>query len=236
MIDPSVADSLNNATALGNETTTTTSTSSTAAPLTDEADGGAKRFFWTESEKQLILGSFFWGYVMTELPGGRLAELIGGHRVFGHSMLWSSVVTLIIPFAANLGVTAMVILRVVLGFLLGASWPAIHPMTAVWIPPMDRSKFISNMMASALGAAITMPICGYLISWFGWPSVFYSTGEWCDDSLALTKSWHGIFFTGSVGVLWSLCWFLFVFETPAKHPRISDEERKEIEDAIGKTF
>lgn len=43
-----------------------------------------------------------------------------------------------------------------------------------------------------------------------------------------------IFLAGSVGVLWSLCWFLFVFETPAKHPRISDEERKEIEDAIGK--
>lgn len=84
---------------------------------------------------------------------------------------------MIIPFAANIGVTAMVVSRVVLGFLLGASWPAIHPMTAVWIPPMDRSKFISNMMASALGAAITMPICGYLISWFGWPSVFYSTGE-----------------------------------------------------------
>lgn len=250
MIDPSVAASLNNATALGNETTTTTSTT-TAATLTDE---GAKRFFWTESEKQLILGSFFWGYVMTELPGGRLAELIGGHRVFGHSMLWSSVVTLIIPFAANLvmfwdcctvyfltssvflntqGVTAMVILRVVLGFLLGASWPAIHPMTAVWIPPMDRSKFISNMMASALGAAITMPICGYLISWFGWPSVFYSTGEWC-NSFALKKSWQKLFFTGTVGVLWSLCWFLFVFETPAKHPRISEEERKEIEDAIGK--
>lgn len=42
-------------------------------------------FDWSESEKQLILGSFFWGYIMTELPGGRLAELIGGHRVFGHS-------------------------------------------------------------------------------------------------------------------------------------------------------
>lgn len=155
----------------GDNSTTTNST--TTPPLTD----GSNRFSWTESEKQLILGSFFWGYVMTELPGGRLAELIGGHRVFGHSMLWSSVVTLIIPFAANLGITAMVISRVILGFLLGASWPAIHPMTAVWIKPMDRSKFISNMMASALGAAVTMPICGYLISWFGWPSVFYSTGK-----------------------------------------------------------
>lgn len=59
----------------------------------------------------------------------------------------------------------------------GASWPAIHPMTAVWIPPMDRSKFMANMMASALGAAITMPICGYLIEYVNWQSVFYVTGK-----------------------------------------------------------
>lgn len=26
---------------------------------------------------------------------------------------------------------------------------------------------------------------------------------------------------------------MFIFETPARHPRISDEERREIEDAIG---
>jgi MFS transporter, ACS family, solute carrier family 17 (sodium-dependent inorganic phosphate cotransporter), other len=147
----------------------------TAAPANSNDD--AVRFDWTEPEVQMILGSFFWGYIMTELPGGRLAELIGGHRVFGHSMLWSSVVTLIIPFAANLGVTAMVVSRVVLGFLLGASWPAIHPMTAVWIPPMERSKFLSGMMASALGAAITMPICGFIISYVNWQMTFYVTGK-----------------------------------------------------------
>lgn len=50
-------------------------------------------------------------------------------------------------------------------------------MTAVWIPPMDRSKFMANMMASALGAAITMPICGYLIEYVNWQSVFYVTGK-----------------------------------------------------------
>lgn len=62
-------------------------------------------------------------------------------------------------------------------FFAGASWPAIHPMTAVWIPPMDRSKFIANMMASSLGAALSMPICGFLISYVGWESVFYVTGK-----------------------------------------------------------
>lgn len=42
---------------------------------------------------------------------------------------------------------------------------------------MDRSKFIANMMASSLGAAITMPICGFLIESLGWASVFYVTGN-----------------------------------------------------------
>lgn len=59
----------------------------------------------------------------------------------------------------------------------GASWPAIHPMTAVWIPPVDRSKFMANMMASSLGAAVTMPVCGFLIEYFSWQSVFYVTGK-----------------------------------------------------------
>lgn len=49
-------------------------------------------------------------------------------------------------------------------------------MTAVWIKPMDRSKFMANMMASSLGAAVAMPVCGFLISYLGWESVFYVTG------------------------------------------------------------
>lgn len=140
MIDPVAAAAAENK--LNLTISDSTTSSSTIAPLSDEVHL-AQRFDWSESQKQLILGSFFWGYIMTELPGGRLAELIGGHRVFGHSMLWSSVVTLIIPFAANLGVAAMVTSRVVLGFLLGASWPAIHPMTAVWIPPMGIYQAIT---------------------------------------------------------------------------------------------
>lgn len=195
---------LANVTGLANLTTTTTDS---------EPDDGSTKYEWNEYEQNFILGSFFWGYLLTELPGGRLSELVGGRRVFGYSMLFASILTLITPISANAGYVALVILRAVLGFFLGASWPAIHPMTAVWIPPMDRSKFIANMMASALGAAITMPICGFLISYLGWASVFY--------------------FTGGVGLFWSILWFIVIFESPAAHPRISPEERKEIEDAIG---
>ncbi|XP_066992481.2 sialin [Anabrus simplex] len=171
------------------------------------------RYEWDEYLQNMILGSFFWGYICTELPGGRLAEIVGGRRVFGYSMLVASIVTLLTPLAANLHYVAVIILRVVLGFMLGATWPAMHPMTAQWIPPMERSKFIANMMASSLGAAITMPVCGFLIASLGWESVFYVTGV--------------------VGLVWSVAWFLLVFDTPAQHPRISYEERRYIENAIG---
>lgn len=105
-----------------------------------------ERFNWDSYQTNFVLGSFFWGYVLTELPGGRLAELIGGRRVFGHSMLWASVLTLVTPLAAHLSYVMLIVVRVALGFMLGASWPAIHPVAAVWIPPMERSKFMSNMM------------------------------------------------------------------------------------------
>ncbi|XP_058815348.1 sialin [Topomyia yanbarensis] len=197
--------------AFGNETAAALSSGSTTTEQSVIAE--EDKFEWDAYQQNLMLGSFFWGYVLTELPGGRLAEVVGGRRVFGYSMLVASVLTLVIPLAAYTHYIAVVILRAVLGFFLGASWPAIHPLTAVWIPPMDRSKFISNMMASSLGAAITMPICGFLIATVGWQSVFY--------------------FTGGISLLWSIIWFLVVFETPASHPRISAEERNEIESAIG---
>ncbi|XP_063365902.1 sialin [Cydia amplana] len=163
------------------------------------------RYQWDTTQKNMLLGCFFWGYVLTELPGGRLAEIIGARRVFGYSTLLASILTLLSPAAAATGFGWIVALRVLLGFLLGATWPAILPMASKWIPPMDRSKFMSNMMASSLGAAITMPICGFLIAHLGWESSFY--------------------FTGIIGVMWSLAWFAVVYDSPAEHPRISDTER-----------
>lgn len=135
------------------------------------------KYAWDKYDQNFLLGSFYIGYVLTELPGGRLAEIIGARRVFGYSMLTASLVTLLTPIAADWGYVVVLILRIILGMSLGATWPATPPMASKWIPPNDRSKFIANMMASSLGAALTMPVCGYLIYHFGWGSVFYSTGK-----------------------------------------------------------
>lgn len=71
-----------------------------------------------------------------------------------------------------------------------------------------------EFLASTLGAAITLPVCGMLISLWGWESAFY--------------------ITGLVGLAWSAMWFNLVFETPADHPRISEYERHHIETEIAK--
>ncbi|KAL0275646.1 UNVERIFIED_CONTAM: hypothetical protein PYX00_003443 [Menopon gallinae] len=173
------------------------------------------RYDWDPYLQNIILGCFFWGYICTELPGGRLAEVFGARRIFGYSMLSASILTLLTPVACSVSHIAVIALRVVLGFMLGATWPAIPPMSAKWIPPMERSKFMANMMASSLGAALTMPACGYLIVELGWESVFYVTGM--------------------IGVLWSVMWFVLIYDSPAEHPRISAEERAFIEDSIGTT-
>lgn len=88
-------------------------------PPPNTSDEVSGRFVWDEYQQNFILGSFFWGYILTELPGGRLAELIGGRRVFGHSMLWASILTLLTPFAAMMNYVALIMVRVLLGFMLG---------------------------------------------------------------------------------------------------------------------
>lgn len=190
-----------------------TNSTSVTKSLVAEDKVDSIRFSWDEKQQNMIMGSFFFGYVLTELPGGRLAEILGARRVFGYSMLASALITFVTPLAARTGYIAVVITRAILGFMLGATWPAMHPMAAHWIPPMERSKFISNMMASSLGAAITLPFCGYLIATLGWESVFYVTG--------------------AVGLVWSITWFFVVYDTPSAHPRITPEERQYIEESIG---
>lgn len=76
------------------------------------------KFNWSEYEQNMILGSFFWGYVLTELPGGRMAEMVGARPVFGYAMLLASMVTLLTPLAAKIGLFCIIFCRVFLGFTL----------------------------------------------------------------------------------------------------------------------
>lgn len=64
-----------------------------------------------------MLGAYFWGYLLTTLPGGILAEWCGGRAVVGYSIGASAIVTALIPFGAQLSFWAVYALRALTGFL-----------------------------------------------------------------------------------------------------------------------
>jgi MFS family permease len=47
-----------------------------------------------------ILSAFFYGYIVTQIPGGYLATRYGGKYVFGIGVLCSSILNIITPFVA----------------------------------------------------------------------------------------------------------------------------------------
>ncbi len=63
----------------------------------------------------LILGSFFYGYIVTQLPGGLLATYFGGKWVFGVGILITAVLTVVTPFAARYSVNLFIALRIIEG-------------------------------------------------------------------------------------------------------------------------
>ena len=62
-----------------------------------------------------MLSSFFYGYIVTQLPGGCLALKFGGKNLFGLGILSTAVLTLLTPVAARTGVAFLVALRILIG-------------------------------------------------------------------------------------------------------------------------
>ena len=63
----------------------------------------------------LILGSFFYGYIFTQLPGGWLGARFGGKNLFGFGVLTTSVLTMFTPLAARHSVGTLIAVRILEG-------------------------------------------------------------------------------------------------------------------------
>ncbi|KFM63424.1 Sialin, partial [Stegodyphus mimosarum] len=165
-------------------------------------------FLWSEDTRSNILGSFFYGYLITQIPGGRMAEVFGGKWLFGIGVLSTSVLTLLTPVAARWGVIPLIILRICEGLGEGVTFPAMHCMLGRWLPKLERSMLSTIIYSGAqIGTVVAMPISGLLCAsdfLGGWPSVFY------------------VF--GFLGCLWFVFWAWLVHETPDVHPRITKAE------------
>lgn len=179
----------------------------------DSSNQNEGEFVWDEFRQGVILGSFFWGYIVTQVPGGRLAELFGSRKLFGYGILSTAVFTLATPLAARAGDVYLIVCRVLMGLGEGVTFPSFHAMLAEWAPPSERSKMATHVFTGAqFGTVVTLPLSGILIELGGWPIVFY------------------VF--GALGVVWFAVWMPLVADTPSSHPTISAAERHYITSSL----
>ncbi|KAF4521622.1 hypothetical protein B566_EDAN006664 [Ephemera danica] len=108
---------------------------------TDEGE-----FSWDAHAQGLILGSFYWSYIVSLVPGGILAERYGSKLVHGGANLVHGLMALATPLAARWNIAALIAVRLIQGFVSGMTWPSMHAMSSRWIPPHERSKFTSTYM------------------------------------------------------------------------------------------
>lgn len=135
-------------------------------------------FDWSPSIKGLILSSFFYGYIVTQLPAGYLAAKYGGRRIFGIGVAASSLLTILTPIFARTSLYLLLAARVMEGLFEGVVYPAIHAVWARWAPPLERSKLATIAFSgSYFGTVVALPLSGFLAETLGWPSIFVFFGK-----------------------------------------------------------
>nr|KAG5706444.1 hypothetical protein BaRGS_032837 [Batillaria attramentaria] len=179
--------------------------------------GNRGEFDWDKSVQSGILSSFFYGYIVTQIPGGWLAGRFGGKRVLGIAMIIVAVATLVLPSLARVDYRFVFALRILMGLASGVSFPTMHAMWGKWAPPSERSRLASfTYTGLMLGNIVTFIFSGLLCAYGfdnGWGSVFY--------------------ITGGATFIWLFFWWVFVSDTPDTCPRITKAERDYIVNSIG---
>ncbi|KAG9452946.1 hypothetical protein H6P81_005850 [Aristolochia fimbriata] len=159
-----------------------------------------------QSSKGIILSTFYYGYALSQVPGGWAAQLVGGRRILLFSFVLWSFTCALVPLDPN-RVQILVIARLLVGVAQGFIFPSIHAVLAQWVPPHERSRSVSLTTSGMyLGAAAGMLMLPSLVTFKGPQSVFLAEA--------------------TLGAMWSILWFKYASDPPS-----SDNLK-----AIGATF
>ncbi|KAK3105945.1 hypothetical protein FSP39_009222, partial [Pinctada imbricata] len=174
-------------------------------------------FSWAKDTRGLILGSFFWGYTVMQIPGGLLAERYGARIVVTFGMLTVSIFTLLTPVLARGSPYLLIVGRVIIGIGEATMYPSAQVLWAKWAPPHERSRLVGFAFGGCqLGNALAFPIAGFLCEYGfdgGWPSIFYIMGV--------------------ASFIWCVLWWGVVRDTPRQMKGITDCEKEYIELSLG---
>ncbi|XP_046866055.1 putative inorganic phosphate cotransporter isoform X1 [Drosophila willistoni] len=188
--------------------------SAAIVPMT-QSTAGAPYYNWDVSDKSMILSSFFWGYVVSQVPSGLLAKRFGAKLVLGLATAVGGILAFFHPLAAESGVISVCVLRVLTGIVQGTVYPCVHTLLAKWVPRTERGFLTTGIYSGAqFGTAVILGTSGFIFeSGMGWPGLFY--------------------ISGGLSLLWALLFFWQGANEPAQDKSITKVEREYIEALTG---
>jgi MFS transporter, ACS family, solute carrier family 17 (sodium-dependent inorganic phosphate cotransporter), other len=137
----------------------------------------AREMGYSPATQGLVLSAFFWGYIVSQLAGGWMADRFGGKAVLGFGVACWSLATFLTPVAAAFSFPVLLGARVALGVGEGVNFPAIHSLAARWAPARERARALAlSYTGIFLGTIAALVGSPPLILVYGWPAVFYVSG------------------------------------------------------------
>ena len=166
---------------------------------------------WSNTEKGIVLGSFYIAYMVTQIYGGILSDRIGAKIILGVGLITWSLFTLVTPLAAAAGFTILILARLGMGLGEGVTFPAWHSLYARWIPKSERSRAVAaTNSAIPLGTIFGLVVTPIIIIELSWQWAFY--------------------LYGAIGFVWYIFWSKYVSSSPTESSTISQKELTYITD------
>jgi len=166
-------------------------------------------FEWDSVLQGHILSAFYYGYLITQIPGGYIAAHFGGKHLFGGAILLSAILTLMTPMASRHHWSMLFALRFVEGLCEGCIYPAMYSILSRWAPPLERAKMVTiPHSGSYSGSVAGTLVAGYLCEFSDWSWVFY--------------------LFGMIALMWVIAWQILVTDSPEDDWHISSDEKRMI--------
>ncbi|CAM9138832.1 unnamed protein product [Ectocarpus sp. 4 AP-2014] len=130
----------------------------------------------TETEKGLTLSSYYFGFTVSQVPGGYMAKRCGGKATLGLCFLLWFPLSAALASSIRSGYAAPVVVgcRLGIGLAQGMFLPAAQSVLGHWIPARRRGRHFAFAMSGMFaGAAIAMVTVPPIVSRFGAHTAFY---------------------------------------------------------------
>jgi len=132
----------------------------------------SREFAWDTAQSGILQSSFFYGFALSQIPGGFLNTKFGGARVLPLGLTFISLATLAIPFAGD-NLPALFFARALVGLGEGVVPSAVTDIIARAMPVGERSRAVAFTFSGFnVGSILGLSVAPFIMEKTGWRGMF----------------------------------------------------------------